>query len=232
MKKIVIYDFDGTLTPYPMTNFGILEKCGFIGGANNNEFQKLVVKRMVDKKIDAYTSFFETILDVIESYGYPLKDEVLLFDVDKLEYNNGVLEFLKYLNDSNVDNYIISSGIKCFLDNIVISKYFKEIYATTFKYNNKEIVGIDNLITDTKKIDCIKDIMYKNNINDCSNIIYIGDGLTDLPIMEYVKNNGGITIYVGSDIKDINKDNISYICDKDYSKNSDIYKIVSEKFNI
>ena len=28
MKKIIIYDFDGTLTPYPMPKLEILEKCG------------------------------------------------------------------------------------------------------------------------------------------------------------------------------------------------------------
>jgi len=28
MKKIIIYDFDGTLTPYPLPKFEILEKSG------------------------------------------------------------------------------------------------------------------------------------------------------------------------------------------------------------
>ena len=41
MNKIIIYDFDGTLTPLPITDFKILEKCGYVGGGNNIEVIKI-----------------------------------------------------------------------------------------------------------------------------------------------------------------------------------------------
>lgn len=232
MKKIVIYDFDGTLTPYPITVLGILENCGFIGGGNNFNFKKLVSERMLEKNISVYNSFYETIFDVVESNGYFLNDEVLSIGADRIEYNNGVEEFLKYLNNQGIDNYIISSGMKCFLDNTSISKYFKDIYATTFKYKNGMVEDIENIVTDVKKIDAVKDIISKNNFVDCSNIVYIGDGLTDLPIMEFVKNNGGTTIYVSDNVNDIDNNIVSYCFNKDYSKDNDIFKVISEKFNI
>ena len=34
-KTIIIYDFDGTLTPYPVPKFEILEKCGAKGDGFN-----------------------------------------------------------------------------------------------------------------------------------------------------------------------------------------------------
>ena len=37
MKKI-IYDFDGTLTPFSIPRFSILEKCGYEDGALNPKF--------------------------------------------------------------------------------------------------------------------------------------------------------------------------------------------------
>lgn len=228
MKKIMIYDFDGTLTPYPITVLGILEKCGFIGGGNNLEFKKLVSYRMKKDNIDVYEAFYKTIFDVVESNGYLLKDEILSIGALELEYNDGVVDFLDYLNNNNVDNYIISSGMKCFLDNTVISKYMKDIYSTTFNYKDDIISGIENLVTDIKKIDCIKDIINKNNLLDCSNMVYIGDGLTDLPIMEYVKNNGGVTIYVGNDV--IDKNVVSYCFNRNYSFKGDIFRIICELF--
>lgn len=37
-KKIIIYDFDGTLTPYSLPKFEILEKSGLKDGAFNPLF--------------------------------------------------------------------------------------------------------------------------------------------------------------------------------------------------
>lgn len=236
MKKIIVYDFDGTLTPYPITNFGILESCGFVGGGNNKDFKKIVSERMKEKNIDVYNAFYEIIFEVVISNGYKLCDDVFSLGSKSIEYNKGIEEYFNYLNNYDIDNYVISSSIKCFLDNTKYAKYFEKVYATTFKYNNKEIIGIDCLMTDEKKIDAIKEIMDSNNLYDCSNIIYIGDGLTDLPIMEYVINNGGKTIFVYDnelDLDDIkNSKIVSYFYKKDYSLDGDIFRTIKDFFNL
>lgn len=234
--KLAIYDFDGTLTPEPITVLGVLEECGFIGGGNNSDFKKLVKSKMTEHRIDVYKAFYQTIFEIVDNYGYPLNNEVLSIGVENIKYNNGVYKFLEYLYNNNVKNYIISSGIKSFLDKTLISDFFEDIYATTFKYDKNKIVDIDNLMTDYKKVDVIKEIMRINNLKDCSNIIYFGDGLTDIPIMEYIKNNGGITIFVYDDenaLDEIKKSNIvSYFFNKDYSLDGDILKKVKEIFDI
>ena len=43
MKKIV-YDFDGTLTPFPIPRLSILEKCGYDEGAMTPRFVSEVKK--------------------------------------------------------------------------------------------------------------------------------------------------------------------------------------------
>lgn len=232
MSKIIIFDFDGTLTPYPITDFKVLEKCGFIGGGNNKDFQNIVKSNMIDKNISVYDSFYEIIFNVIKSNGYELKDEVFSLDADKIEYNKGVFEFLDYLYKNGVYNYIISSSMKPFLDKVLVSKYFKGIYATTFNYNKDDVVvSIKNLMTDEKKINSIKEIVKDYNY---SNVIYIGDGLTDLKAMEYVKNNGGISIYVTNDKNSVSLDEqkyISYIFSKDYSLDSELFKVIKKVLN-
>lgn len=227
MKKIIIYDFDGTLTPYPITTFKILEECGFIGGGNNKELQLIVLNKMKEKNIDIYTAFYETIFEIIENNGYPLTNETLSLGAKELEYNEGILDYFKMLEDKNVDNYMVSSSLKCFLENTIVSKYFKKISASTLQYKNKNIVGIEYLMNDDKKIDAIKDIVKDN---DYTNVIYIGDGLTDLKAMKHIKDNGGVSIFVGDNIEEIeNKEDISVIFKRDYSSASELYNFIKKQ---
>lgn len=237
MNKIVIYDFDGTLTPYPITKLGILEKCGYVGGGMNKEFHKKVYTRRINKNISVYNSFYETIFEIIKSSGFPLKDECFSTGAEGIEYNNGVYEFIKYLNENGVLNYMLSSTMKVFLEKTDIAQFFSEIYATTFKYDDKEeAIGIDNLVSDDKKVEVVKDIIIKNNLTDCSSVIYIGDGLTDIPAMEYINSCGGTTIYVYDDEEDlveINKrDIVSFYFKKDFSLDSELSNKVRDILNI
>ena len=225
MKKIIIYDFDGTITPQPITNFKILEECGFIGGGNNKDLQNIVINKIKENNLTIYEAFHETILEIIESNGYPLKDEIISKGADKIDYNIGIISFFETLNKMNVDNYIVSSSMKPFLENTMISKYIKEIYATTFKYDkNNNIIGIDFLMSDEKKIDAIKNIVGNN---DYRNVIYIGDGLTDLKAMKYIKDNGGISIFVSDEKPNIeNEEDISFFFNRDYSKGSNLSNFI------
>lgn len=68
--------------------------------------------------------------------------------------------------------------------------------------------------------------------DDCSNVIYIGHGLTDSFAMGFVKNNGGFIIFVyqtndNSDIELMKEKNIvSLFAKADYSKDSEINQTV------
>ena len=63
-------------------------------------------------------------------------------------------------------------------------------------------------------------------------MIYIGDGLTDIPCMTLVKEKGGksIAVYPKGMKEKVNllyeEGRVNYICRGDYSSNSDIEKIV------
>jgi len=224
MSKIIIYDFDGTLTPYPITDFKILEKCGYIGGGNNKDLKEIVKDKMDKNKINVYQAFYQTIFEILKYNNYELKDEIVSFGSEEIIYNNGVYDYLNNI-ENKVENYIVSSGMKIFLEKTTISKFFNNIYATTFKYDENDIIiDIDYLMTDEKKVDVIKEIVKDRSYKD---VIYIGDGLTDLKAMDYVKKNGGISIYLienNNDIKDNNS--VSYYFLKDYSKNSNLRKFI------
>ena len=237
MKKIIIYVFDGTLTPYSLPKFQILEKCGMKDGALNPLFLELSQKRARDENIDLYKAIYDTYFQIIKNAGFDLTDENFCLGYNNVIYNKGVILFLNMLCNNNISNYLLSSGIKIFLEKTSIASYFKDIYATTFNYDsNNEATGIDFLMSDKNKVIAIKNILQKNgnNIEDCSELIYIGDGFTDYYAMKYVKEHGGTSIFVytnpnNKDILKIKEKNVvDFYTKTDYSQNSELNNYIKK----
>lgn len=215
-----------------MPTYEILEKCGLENGAQNPHFRELIEKKLSKLNGNFYQAYFQTYLEVIKNSGKKLIDENISFGADNLIYNDGVVEFLTMIKENNGKNYLLSAGMKTYLTKTKVASLFDQIFATTFLYNdNREIIGIDYLMSDKKKVDAIKKIIQedKRNKNDCTDIIYIGDGLTDYYAMEYVKNNGGKVIFVYNDDKNEevitiikNKNIVDLFTKADYSVNSEL----------
>ena len=92
-----------------------------------------------------------------------------------IHYNSGVIEFVR---NTNSKNYIISGGLKEFLQNLEIAKHFDGIYGTpVIKNNEGKISGIGTVMTDENKILAIHDILKINNKKkeDCKDVYYIGE---------------------------------------------------------
>ena len=80
--------------------------------------------------------------------------------------------------------------------------------------------------------------MEKNGLSDCSDIIYLGDGLTDIYSFEFVHNNGGkaIFVYQNENDKKISKVKekgiVDYFTKADYTLNSELSKYVINQCKI
>ena len=238
MSNIIIYDFDGTLTPYKVTKFQILEECGLKDGALNPKFLEMVEKKANDENTDVYHAVYEVFLQLMRATNLKLIDENFSLGADCVTYNDGVEDFLKFLKENGIHNYLLSSGLKVYLDKTNIVKYFDKIYATTFTYNSEgEVIGVDNLMSDRNKVTAIKDILYSmgRQEDDCRNVVYIGDGFTDRYAMEYVKRNGGTSIFVykedNAELKKLEaEDIVSFSTFADYSDNSELRNYVKKLF--
>lgn len=237
-KKIFIYDFDGTLTPYPITRVGVLESIGFEGGMMSPKFMGMVRERRLSRNIDLYTACYQLLLEVLRDNNVaPTKENFRMGAVD-IEYNRGVVSFLEKITNLGFTNYLISSSSKDFLEGTAVSKFFKDIYATTFKFDeNGEAIETDFLMSDKKKVEVIKKVLVDNGYaeDDCSDLIYVGDGLTDLYAMEYIKNNGGKTVFVYLDeesdsLKSAKEvDVVSFYARADYSTDSEL-SLIFDRF--
>ena len=214
----IIYDFDGTLTPYPIPKYKILEKCGIQEKDYYSLIKEIKNQALLDDN-NMFEMFYTSFLEILKTHKVKINNQNLSYGADNLEYNKGLLEFLEYTANNQIENYIVSSGIKVYLEKTKIAKYFKEIYGTTFKDEN-----IDYLMTDDDKVGIIKSICNDN----CTDTIYIGDGLTDCKAFQYVYNHGGKTIYINHkhDFNMSHGSYISYVANPDYSLNNSLARYI------
>lgn len=218
-KTINIFDFDGTLTTETWPKFWVwVKKFGYNGEKRNDYLENALTQYRKKNKGNHLETFFGFFNDLLENNNEILTYEELMEGEKYIQYNPGVIEYVK---NTSTKNYIVSGGLREFLQNLKIAKYFDGIYGTPVKHNDKkQISGIGEVMTDDKKILAIQDILKKNNRNenDCNNVNYIGDGYSDAIAMRFVHNNGGKAIFVHQPNKD----------DEYYDHNNEIYQKLNE----
>ena len=215
-KHIValLYDFDKTLCTRDMQEYTFIPSLGmepddFWGEAG------VVAKR---EQMDSVLAYMYCMIDQSNKKGIPFTRENLLECGKHIVYHQGVTEWFKRINEYGkqagvqVEHYVLSSGLKEIIDGSEIAKYFKKIFASEFMYNEeghamwaKMAVNYTNKTQFVYRIN--KGVLDINNNVDLNksqpdedrrvffrNMVYIGDGLTDVPCMKLVKQSGGHSI--------------------------------------
>ena len=247
IKPINIFDFDGTLTTETWPKFWVwVKKFGYSGEKRNENLENALALYRTTHSGDALETFFGFFNDLLVENNETITYEELMEGEKYIKYNPGVIDFLEM---SFVKNYIVSGGLKEFLQNLKIANYFDGIYGTPVKHEqNGLITGIGEVMTDSKKIDAIKNILKENNReeNNCQNVYYIGDGYSDLIAMKFVHNNGGKAIFVYQPsqndelyqhnkkvFEELNTDGIIDFCyTADYRNGSELSKFLERKYKV
>lgn len=218
IEPINIFDFDGTLTTETWPKFWVwVKKFGYSGEQRNDNLEAALEQYRKFHSGNALETFFAFFNDLLVDNNETITYEDLMEGEQYIQYNPGVTVFLE---KRLAKNYIVSGGLKDFLQNLKISKYFDGIYGTPLCHNKDGLIsGIGEIITDDKKLLAIKDILKNNNRkdNDCRNVYYIGDGYSDATAMRFVHNNGGKAIFVHQPNKD----------DEFYEHNNKIYQALN-----
>ncbi len=248
MKKLVImYDWDQTLSPNYMSEYGMIKKCGF---SSNGDYWKYCNDELSQKYgMDRELSFLYSMVARSKQMGWDLTRKSLNAIGKKIEYFPGVLDWFERINKYGlskgvvVEHYIISSGIYEIIEGSKIFNCFRKVFASSYAYDERGVAMWPafsiNYTSKTQYIFRIKknlidDITDDSKINvkypfqtvvPYSNMIYMGDGLTDIPCMKIVKDKGGnsFCLYTSSDpaseikAKEILHDGrVNYIVDADY----------------
>ena len=212
----IAYDFDGTLSPSNMQEFDFVPKIGMskekfwgevsaLAQQNNADNILMYMKHMLDKAREAEVPVRRS---DIQRYGKSVK----LFP--------GVNDWFDRINEYgrkhgvNVQHYIISSGIREMIEGTPIARKFAAIYASSFVYDHNGVAQWPalaiNYTTKTQYLfrinKGVKEVYDNSRINDYvpkherpvpfENMVFIGDGDTDIPCFRLVKEQGGHAIAV------------------------------------
>ena len=186
---ILIYDFDGTLTPYSMPQYEILKACGY----TTDEKLKNKMTEISEKYNTIYNVYFKTYEAILVENNISMTKANICKGSKNVKFNKGMEDYFKYFQSSNtgLKHYVVSTGLQDYIEETIISKYLDGIYGTRYKESG---IIFESIINAMKKVDVIKNIQEKNGrTND---VIYFGDGLTDGCAFEYVHSIGGKSIFV------------------------------------
>ncbi len=248
----IMYDFDKTLCTKDMQEYTFIPNLGIDAKSFWEEANNLRTNFKMDQVLAYMYLMFRKMVDNNRS----LKRDYLNQMGSDVELFQGLDEWFTRINEygksvgMEVEHYIISSGLREIIEGSSIGKYFKEIYASEFFYNEdgnaiwpKLAVNYTNKTQFLSRINKgVLDISDNDSLNkktldgdrriSTANMIYIGDGFTDVPCMKLTKDGGGVSIAVYTEKSTENAktllhdDRINYMALADYRKDSEIDKIV------
>lgn len=246
----ILYDFDKTLSTKDMQEYAFIPGIGMTA----EEFWKKCNRLTQEHSMDQILAYMYVMLT--EARGKKLLNREEFKNLgETVELFPGVLSWFERVNAYAkelglcLEHYIISSGLKEIIEGTPIAKQFKGIYAAEFFYDEQNVpVWPAMAVNYTSKTQFlfrinkgVLDVTDHTGLNKFTpenkrripfqNMIYIGDGFTDVPCMKLVKVNGGHSIAVYSGKKQtaidiMHQGRVDYIAPADYSEAGKLEKTV------
>lgn len=212
----LIYDFDGTLSPGNMQEFGFIQAIG----RTPEEFWKMSDGIAIGQDASNILAYMKLMKDEAEKLGIRLtRENFRRFGAD-IKLYEGVREWFQNVNRYGrdrgviIEHYINSSGLKEIIEGSPIAREFKHIFAGSYIYNEageaewpgiavdytaktQYLFKIQKGIFSSRDAKRVNESMAEENKRiPFSNMIYFGDGETDVPSMKVVSMFGGHTVAV------------------------------------
>lgn len=254
------YDFDKTLSPDDMQAQGYIQTVQPEGSDVIGDFWKESNSRAAANNMDKNLAYMYTMKKKARGQIVFTKEKLADYG-SKVALFEGVKDWFKRIRDYGaereiiIEHYIISSGLKEMIEGTSIANEFKELYATSFYFDEDGVaVWPAQVVNYTNKTQFLfrisKGVLDVNDdaVNDSfapdeirvpfRNMVYLGDSDTDIPCMKLVNSQGGYSIGVfNPDEKDkvkaknkvykMMRDNrISYFAPADYSEGSELDELV------
>ena len=239
-----LYDFDKTLSTTDMEDYAFIPSLGM----TPREFWSVANGFGHANRMDGILAYMYTMIQESEKRRLPFTRESLREMGRDIVLFPGVQEWFGRINafgDSQgvqVEHYIISSGLREIIEGSSISGEFKEIYASEFYYDEAgKPVWPKLTVNFTAKTQFVYrinkgvlDVSDDKTLNDSmpddskrvpfTNMVYMGDGLSDVPCMKMMRAYGGqaIAVYQESNrmgVEDLlAKGRVDFIFPADYSE--------------
>lgn len=252
-KAAIIYDYDGTLAR------GNIQECSFIPriGMSREDFWKEVRKKTKEHDADEILVYMNLMIQKARACGIKITKDEMGRHGRETDLYKGLSDHSWFSRINayaageglELEHYIVSSGIYEMIQGSPIFSDFKEVFASKFMYENGEAIWPSVAINYTTKTQYLFrinkgiDNQWDNSrINaymaedqrpiPFENIIFIGDGDTDIPSMKMMTYKGGYSIAVydpSCDKKTLDKihrlisdGRVDFVASADYTENSQI----------
>ena len=211
-----LYDFDKTLCTTDMQDYAFIPSLGMTPAefwAEANGFGRR-------NHIDGILAYMYIMLREAERKNLPFTREDLVEKGRGIELFPGVADWFSRINSFGqtqgvqVEHYVISSGLREIIEGSAISGEFREIYASEFYYDGtgrpvwpklavnftaktQFVYRINKGVLDVSEDKPLNDSMPDDSKRvPFPNMIYMGDGLSDVPCMKMMRAYGGQAIAV------------------------------------
>lgn len=218
-KKTIalVYDFDGTLSPRPMQEYSFLPQLGIEPKAFWDECTQLARAQGADPLI----TYMHLMYKKAKEKGLRIDRADLVAQGADVELFPGVetwfdaiADYIKIRAESagvELRHYLVSSGLTEIIEGTKIRRHFHNVFASEYWFDAYELPFPKRVITDTGKTQYlfrinkgIEDLGESINAHMAEdlrpipfrNMIYFGDGETDVPSMALMRKSGGHAIAV------------------------------------
>ena len=243
-----LYDFDKTLCTTDMEYYAFIPSLGMTPA----EFWPEANGFGRENRMDGILAYMYTMIRESEKRGLPFTRADLVEKGREIVLFPGVQDWFGRINafgetqGVQVEHYVISSGLREIIEGSAISGAFKEIYASEFYYDAAgRPVWPKLTVNFTAKTQFVyrinKGVLDVSNDRDLNasmpddskrvpftNMIYIGDGLSDVPCMKMMRAYGGqaIAVYQESNRSGVEdllaKGRVDFIFPADYSEGTEL----------
>ncbi|MGI8437007.1 MAG: HAD family hydrolase [Chthoniobacterales bacterium] len=213
----IVYDYDQTLSPSYMQDEVVFPAFGI----NKDNFWRKCSEMVREGGYDSELAYMKVLLDTL-GMDRPTNAELKSLG-GKLNFYQGLPEMFEEFADGllteehlahgiSVEHYIISSGMKILIEGSRLAKYVRAMCGCEFAEDNEgRITFPKRVISHTQKTQYLfrinKGLLdMTQDVNDhmdpeirpipFPNMIYLGDGPTDVPCFTVMRKNGGEAIAV------------------------------------
>ena len=251
----LIYDFDGTLSPGNMQEFGFIQAIG----QTPAEFWTKSDGIAKGQDASNILAYMKLMIDEARRNGISLTREGFKKYGADIKLYEGVRDWFRNIDEYGkahgviIEHYINSSGLTEIIEGSPIAEEFKHIFAGSFIYDEKGEAEWPGIAVDytgktqylykiSKGIFSARDSKLVNEswADDQKRIpfeqmIYFGDGETDIPSMKLVKSSGGNAIAVFDPARARQKKNarkllrqgrVNFITPASYTRDSRTFRLV------
>jgi phosphoglycolate phosphatase-like HAD superfamily hydrolase len=219
-RVVLVFDFDLTLAP------GSVDAVVETLGADPDRWWDERVKPLTENRWDEILARGHALIELAREKGQGLTEEVIAEAARRLRPFPGVTEMFDRLKvaardetpDIELEFYILSSGFADIINRTSIASSFNAVWGSAFHYRDGEAVFVKRTITHPEKARYLTALVKNLGMEGANapadvdrpvpeeemrvafdQLIYVGDGASDIDAFHHVESQGGLAIAVVKD---------------------------------